>query len=60
MSEKKIVEEKHEIAKVIDKKIQYGENEYSCFACGEKIKNNTKVCPYCNTTQKEKESILKE
>ena len=60
MSEKKIPKEKHEMAKVIDKKIQYGENEYSCFACGEKIKIDTEVCPYCNTLQKEKESILKE
>ena len=57
---KKIVEEKHEMAKVIDKKIQYGENEYSCFACGEKISKDTKVCPNCNTIQKEEESGLKE
>ncbi|MFX0074225.1 MAG: hypothetical protein ACFE96_02185 [Candidatus Hermodarchaeota archaeon] len=60
MSREKNVGEKHEIAKVIEKKIQYGENEYSCFACGEKIRIDTKVCPYCNTEQKEKESILKE
>jgi len=60
MSERKSAEERHEMAKVIDKKIQYGENEYSCFACGEKIQIDTRVCPYCNTTQKEKESVLKE
>jgi lipopolysaccharide biosynthesis regulator YciM len=60
MSEKKIIEERHEIAKVIDKKIQYGENEYSCFACGAKIQSDTKVCPNCNTEQKDKESLLKE
>ena len=60
MSEKESPEETHEIAKIVEKKIQYGENEYSCFACGEKIKIDTRVCPYCNTTQKEKDSILKE
>ncbi|MFX0009455.1 MAG: hypothetical protein ACFE9R_04005 [Candidatus Hermodarchaeota archaeon] len=60
MTAKKIVKEKHEMARVIDKKIQYGENEYSCFACGEKISKDTKVCPYCNTIQKEGESILEE
>jgi hypothetical protein len=60
MSKKKNAEERHEIARVIDKKIQYGENEYSCFACGERIKVDTKICPYCNTKQEEKESVLKE
>ena len=60
MTAKKIVKEKHEMAKVIDKKIQYGENEYSCFACGEKINKDTKVCPFCNTIQTEEESTLKE
>ena len=54
MSKKEFAEEEHKIAKVIDKKIQYGENEYSCFACGEKIKFDTRVCPYCNTPQKNK------
>ncbi len=51
MHEKESTEETHEIAKIIDKKIQYGENEYSCFACGERIKFGTKICPNCNTTQ---------
>jgi len=59
MSEKEFTEEKHKIAKVIEKKIQYGENEYSCFACGEKIKHDTRVCPYCNTAQNKNKSILK-
>ncbi|MFW9902564.1 MAG: hypothetical protein ACFFDY_14955 [Candidatus Thorarchaeota archaeon] len=30
-------------------KIVYGNNKSVCFACGEKIKSNTKICPYCNT-----------
>ncbi len=59
MSEKEFTEEKHKKAKVIEKKIQYGENEYSCFACGEKIKQDTRVCPYCNTAQNKNKSILK-
>jgi len=59
MSKKEFTEEEHKKAKVIDKKIQYGENEYSCFACGEKIKLDTIVCPYCNTAQNKNKSILK-
>ena len=59
MSKKEFTEETHKIAKVIDKKIQYGENEYSCFACGEKININTKVCPNCNTAQDKNKTILK-
>lgn len=59
MPEKDFTKETHKIAKVIDKKIQYGENEYTCFACGEKIKADTKVCPYCNTLQEKNESVLK-
>jgi len=47
-------------ARVIDNKIQYGENKNMCFACGEKIDSNTKICPYCKTKQDEKESILKQ
>ncbi len=35
----------------IDQKIQYGESQINCFACGEKIKEGTKICPYCNTKQ---------
>jgi rubrerythrin len=59
MFEKEFTDETHKIAKVVDKKIQYGENEYSCFACGEKIKIDTKVCPYCNTVQEKNKTILK-
>ncbi len=59
MSEKEYKDETHKIAKTIDKKILYGENEYTCFACGEKIKFGAKICPYCNTAQEKNESILK-
>ena len=47
-------------ARVIDNKIQYGESKTLCFACGEKIGSNIKICPYCKTRQDEKESILKQ
>jgi len=30
-------------------KIFYGDTKLVCFACGAKIKSDTKVCPYCNT-----------
>ena len=59
MSEKEYKDETHKIVNTIDKKILYGENEYTCFACGEKIKFGTKICPYCNTAQEKNESILK-
>ena len=59
MHEKESTKETHETAKVIDKKIQYGENEYSCFACGEIIKFGTKICPNCNTAQEYSETVLK-
>jgi len=41
--------------KVIEKKIQFGDNEYLCFACGEKIVRDTLICPYCKTAQNKKE-----
>jgi len=40
---------------VVEKKIQFGENEYLCFACGEKIASDTLMCPYCKTAQDKKE-----
>jgi hypothetical protein len=40
--------------KVKDKKIQFGETENVCFACGEKINSNAVVCPFCNTRQDKK------
>jgi rubrerythrin len=32
--------------------IQFGKDTDICFACGEKLKSNTKVCPYCGVKQK--------
>ena len=55
-----ITDKARKAARVIDNKIQYGESKNMCFACGEKIGGNTKICPYCKTKQDEKESILKQ
>ncbi|MFX1481067.1 MAG: hypothetical protein ACFFCI_23545 [Promethearchaeota archaeon] len=44
-SENKIVEKDEE-------KILYSDNKIVCFACGEQISKDTKVCPYCQTTIK--------
>lgn len=30
-------------------KIFIGEGKIVCFACGEVVDANTKICPYCNT-----------
>ncbi|MFX1357123.1 MAG: hypothetical protein ACFFA8_07535 [Promethearchaeota archaeon] len=46
-------------SKVEEQKIQYGENKTTCFACGEQIAIGTKICPYCNTKQIEKDAALK-
>ncbi len=35
-----------------EEKILYSIDKIVCFACGEKINKDTKVCPYCNTTIK--------
>ena len=59
MTEKEVQEEAERIVKTIDKKIQYGENEYSCFACGEKINYGTKICPNCDTAQEKNGTVLK-
>ena len=60
MTKKEDSEETEEIVEVIDKKIQYGENEYFCFACGEKIDMGTKICSNCDTSQDKNGTILKE
>ena len=31
-------------------KILYSTSKIVCFACGEQIDKETKVCPYCKTT----------
>ena len=58
MSEKNLKDEPVEESKIKDMKIQYGDSLISCFACGEKIGTNTKICPYCNTKQIVKEPII--
>ena len=56
MPDEKPPENKVEELEVIEKKIQFGDDEYLCFACGEKINSDTIVCPYCKTVQDKKES----
>ena len=58
MSEKKSKDGTEEESQVKEMKIQYGDTQISCFACGEKISANTKICPYCNTKQIAKEPII--
>jgi hypothetical protein len=33
-----------------EEKILYSINKIVCFACGEEIGKETKICPYCKTT----------
>jgi predicted amidophosphoribosyltransferase len=60
MSKINITDKARKTVKDTGNKIQYGESKNLCFACGEKIDSNTKICPYCKTKQNEKESILKQ
>ena len=60
MTEKEFPKESERAVETIEKKIQYGENEYFCFACGEKIELGTKICPNCDTLQDKNGTILKE
>jgi len=32
-----------------EERIQFGEKTIVCFACGQKINETTKTCPYCGT-----------
>ena len=52
MSKMNITDKAKKTARVIDNKIQYGESKNLCFACGEKIDSNTKICPSCGTELK--------
>lgn len=54
MPKKEHYTEQNKEIKVTDKKIQFGETENICFACGEKIGTNAEVCPFCNTKQDKK------
>ncbi len=55
MPDKKPPENTEKELKVVEKNIQFGDYEYLCFACGEKIANDTLICPYCKTVQDKKE-----
>jgi hypothetical protein len=54
MPKKEHLQEPHKEIRVKDKKIQFGETENLCFACGEKIDPDAEVCPFCNTKQDKK------
>lgn len=49
MSDKKLNDLKGNNPEKDEEKILYGVNSLVCFACGEKLKENTGICPYCNT-----------
>jgi len=55
MPDNKTPENTEKELEVVEKKIQFGDSEYLCFACGEKIASDTLICPYCKTAQNEKE-----
>jgi rRNA maturation endonuclease Nob1 len=46
MSDKGFDKEK---AEEKEKKILYSTSKIVCFACGEQIEKETKICPYCKT-----------
>ncbi|MHA2038522.1 MAG: hypothetical protein ACW98X_18975 [Promethearchaeota archaeon] len=46
MSDEGIEKEKDGAEK---KKILYSTSKIVCFACGEQIEKETKICPYCKT-----------
>lgn len=58
MSEKNETDRKVEESEVEEPKIQYGDTQITCFACGEKIDANTKICPYCDTKQITREPTI--
>ncbi|MFW9818131.1 MAG: hypothetical protein ACFFE5_00860 [Candidatus Thorarchaeota archaeon] len=49
MSDKKLFTPETKDHKTREEKILYGDNKTVCFACGEEIDRNTKICPYCQT-----------
>jgi rubrerythrin len=48
MSNKKEVN-KEEQFEPDEESIQFGEKTFICFACGQKINEETNKCPYCGT-----------
>ena len=49
MSDRKLNPLKVESPTKDKEKIYNGEKDSVCFACGEKIKDDIDICPYCNT-----------
>jgi len=48
MPNKKEVKKEDEV-EPDEEKIQFGDKTFICFACGQKINEDTKNCPYCGT-----------
>ena len=45
-------EKENKDVNVKEGKILIGEGKIVCFACGEVVDADTKICPYCNTELK--------
>jgi len=41
---------KEEKIETDEERIQFGKKAFICFACGQKISEETRNCPYCGTT----------
>jgi len=52
MPNKKEVKKEDEV-EPDEEKIQFGDKTFICFACGQKIIEDTKNCPYCGTIIKQ-------
>jgi hypothetical protein len=48
MSNKKGIKKEEKI-EIDEESIQFGEKSFICFACGQKINEEIKNCPYCGT-----------
>lgn len=52
MTDKNKGKDENTTKKADKESIQFGTEKKICFACGEKLEPNTKVCPYCGVKQK--------
>jgi hypothetical protein len=52
MSYKKDVPNGNKSQPIEEERIQFGDKTLNCFACGQKIKEKIKNCPYCGTVIK--------
>ncbi|MFX0072353.1 MAG: hypothetical protein ACFFAO_14805 [Candidatus Hermodarchaeota archaeon] len=43
-----------------EEKIEFGQKNISCFACGQEINEETEICPYCGTKQGKVSEIPKD